>query len=68
MAKYELIKISIERRLLELPPDTDPVRIHEIRQELNDNAPLTTNALRSTASGRQFVTKPAALTGSLIVR
>lgn len=67
--KYELLKVSIERRLLELPAGADPVRIHEIRQELNDNAPLTTNAMR-TSTGRQFaaVSKPAALTGTLIVR
>jgi hypothetical protein len=65
MAKYELLKVSIERRLGELPADTDAGRVQEIRQELGDHTPhAASNALRSALP----ISKPAALTGTLVVR
>jgi hypothetical protein len=62
MAKYELLKVSIERRLVELPAGTDAARVQEIRQELSDTTPHT------PIIAPRVISKPAALTGTLIVR
>ncbi|XP_074655904.1 serine/threonine-protein kinase N2-like isoform X2 [Tubulanus polymorphus] len=66
--KYELLRISLERRVEELNPKSNQLQI--LREELSSSSPTSLYAQKSGRDKCQFsaLAKPAALTGKLEVR
>ena len=71
--KLELLRLSLDRRIEELPPSSDQHKIDALRQELDGASPTVFTRSRNstlTKAQQQYssLAKPAALTGKLQVR